>query len=1569
MSQIYKIAYVKKNEIYKLYIFIGNNIKKNNDELKKLFKLNPNDKIFNDIFSKEFADNLHKNNIEIEFLNEVLYIDDNIETIKKKFIKFTNLELSFEELYLFVQQKKLLDTNIIYENINDNGEILKEDIITLLYNIEDIDINVDILESKDSYNFNDLIKLNLDDKEHLINIPLGQEYNDKNMYIVNPYLIDNKLIDIFNKKIPTTNNELLMETGIINENIILLCDALDVIEFNEKYNVNEESLLDLYYPFLIENKITNKEQLLNKRIDLLQITQDKINNENFERKIENINLLNNIYLNKVNNINYVDKGIKKIHIKLQQNNKLNLPLDMIFNLIPATQTVPFIKLNYGNRQDKMYKLYSDNIAMNGSKIPYLNKAIIIKLSKTVGKVKQVGLYIQSNYNRERLEITCEIDNKGSIIIKAEFIKGVTQEYIDDLFKKEVNPILEILKNHLSQSGYNFKLFSSVKNNNVEIINIDYELTLEISKKLNIKKNIGCLSSVFNIINDDIKNDITLRYKRVSNYNEMDSKEIFVLDMLRNDELLEDIEIKYSTNFNIQLENAKSEIKEIISVFQLLEINNRRIKIKNNPGFSIIMSKGKYDNKLNILINGIDNIYYINNIFIYLEALLILTQFPEISNITSNSDYKKLCNTKKIIVEEDLDKVKEIEHDGYYTENDSDDDFSLMSDEDEDEDEDKVEDDVEDKVEDEDEVEDEDKKMFGGNDSPETDDEDLEIDITGKKLRTSKGNIFFDKLNKLEPTLYLQKIDNKKFNQYSRMCPFSDRRQPIILTDKELEKIDKESPGSYKKILKFGSDTNNKYSYICPRYWDIKRNISLTKEQVDSGKYGDIIPDKATIIPEGANIYEFKSKKHIDKDGNYVDYVPGFLDRKNHPKNKCIACCFHNERWNQPAQIKRREECLGSNKEENSEKYLLKKQKKTKKNTDYIMSSTSFPLEQGKYGFIPIQIHNFLQIRGNKCQINYDNKLVTNTKCLLRYGVEFNENQSFISVIAEYWSISRNKKKTISIIKMKEKLLDALDIDNFMTLQNGNLLQLFDANMEVNINDHKETILYKNTNLENPEQLNLLKKVISSYNNFKNYINNDTNIIDYKYLWDLICIPNKKLFPDGLNMVILEFADDDVTNNIKIICPSNHYSKNIFDLKKNTILILKNENIYEPIIQRIDIEKTNTLTDIRRNNFLNNSNSIDNIKEFFKIVKKSFENKCKPSKLKIYNFKNNIILKDMLYILKDIGLKNFKQVINYNGKVIGLLVTNDNKICLIPCLPSAIMVDIDYTYIDKSFAISYEDTKDFLDNIHELSNGNIPCKPSLKVVEDEVIIGIITQTNQFVPVLPEPIFNDDLDTIKDNNHIVIDALSITNETIDEERNVYINKIKIENKLYNVFRNTLRITINDYKNIQIKTDIEKIINSNKILYYTKLKKIEKIIIKLLKNKVTFTEYDDNIINSLTNITNCYVKKNKNCNTPCFYSRKDKNCKLLIPNKNLLNNDDNSKMYYARLSDELVRYNSIRSFILEPKAFLDFTDVKLKLSDNEILLLDSNLNQKYFENLIPVTKNEFIKFNTHDFVEPNL
>ncbi len=47
------------------------------------------------------------------------------------------------------------------------------------------------------------------------------------------------------------------------------------------------------------------------------------------------------------------------------------------------------------------------------------------------------------------------------------------------------------------------------------------------------------------------------------------------------------------------------------------------------------------------------------------------------------------------------------------------------------------------------------------------------------------------------------------------------------------------------------------------------------------------------------------------------------------------------------------------------------------------------------------------------------------------------------------------------------------------------------------------------------------------------------------------------------------------------------------------------------------------------------------------------------------------------------------------------------------------------------------TQNKLMQIYNLSNGEIPCKPVQRIVENEVIIGIITETNQMVPVEPEP----------------------------------------------------------------------------------------------------------------------------------------------------------------------------------------------------------------------------------------
>ena len=59
------------------------------------------------------------------------------------------------------------------------------------------------------------------------------------------------------------------------------------------------------------------------------------------------------------------------------------------------------------------------------------------------------------------------------------------------------------------------------------------------------------------------------------------------------------------------------------------------------------------------------------------------------------------------------------------------------------------------------------------------------------------------------------------------------RQPIVLDEKEFEKIKKSdiSQKSYKNVIKTGSK-NKKLYYICPKYWDIKKNISIDTDKVN-----------------------------------------------------------------------------------------------------------------------------------------------------------------------------------------------------------------------------------------------------------------------------------------------------------------------------------------------------------------------------------------------------------------------------------------------------------------------------------------------------------------------------------------------------------------------------------------------------------------------------------------------------------------------------------------------------------------------------------------------------------------
>jgi hypothetical protein len=297
----------------------------------------------------------------------------------------------------------------------------------------------------------------------------------------------------------------------------------------------------------------------------------------------------------------------------------------------------------------------------------------------------------------------------------------------------------------------------------------------------------------------------------------------------------------------------------------------------------------------------------------------------------------------------------------------------------------------------------------------------------------------------------------------------------------------------------------------------------------------------------------------------------------------------------------------------------------------------------------------------------------------------------------------------------------------------------------------------------------------------------------------------------------------------------------------------------------------------------------------------------------------------------------------------------------------------------------------LDNLHKRSKkkrvfSDIPCKPVFKIVEDEWVVGILTETNQFIQ-LSQPITeleaNDDyvLESINNDNYIVnkdinkntnplipIDIPISTQNDFDEERIDYIKKTKMETGFYNIFRNTIRILLNDYENVKIRTDIEKELSKEYIIYSEKLKNVYGMLDKLVNNVIQFTG-DDKYYKLIQQLSTCIVKSRDDCDAMpnlCTFTKKGR-CNLILPKKNLVTEKDNKPIYFKRMADELIRYNRINSFMFQPQTYLSFGNIGYNLNDNEIIMVQSLLTQEYFETLVPAVINKYIKYNSYDDAEP--
>ena len=631
---------------------------------------------------------------------------------------------------------------------------------------------------------------------------------------------------------------------------------------------------------------------------------------------------------------------------------------------------------------------------------------------------------------------------------------------------------------------------------------------------------------------------------------------------------------------------------------------------------------------------------------------------------------------------------------------------------------------------------------------------------------------------------------------------------------------------------------------------------------------------------------------------------------------------------------------------------------------------AFPLKLKQTAYLPNSLQKFLGYDSRTlCQSQ--GKFKKDTFCLLRIGIQQHPAQSFLSCIAFIYNNVANKstnsdlkKKTIKIKELKKIMAKNLTLDKYVSVYNGLLPSIFKGDSNPKLSKYKDTDVYKKLN----EDTVYLKNVVSSYETFKTYLLDNTNKINYEYIWDFVCqstYQNGLLFEEGVNLLIFNTPLDDMTQKIELICPRIDYSNEIYDSNKNTIMLYSKGMYYEPICQLRQSSENKKLKMV--NMFFNNDLITRNTPQILPVLQEIIENNlkhCNPKNVvtdKSYIFESNLSSYEIYNFLIKKKYNIEFQVVNTNNQVIALVIKKKSSFYL-PVMPSSINHDLDFkSFLSNEFYFDYKTSKSELTKIYQISDKKIPCKPMYKVISDEMIVGIITLTNQFVPVVPiaSNAITDNLKVIRSDSILNIDRKLMSSDKTDKNRSIVVKRIKLETNFYNMFRNTLKMAVSKKANKKIKGDIMEIINDVKRTYYDKLEEISNIIKILLNEKISFVNYSIKTIRDIEKLFKCFGLNRESCNSKknCSFSEKG-SCMLLIPKKNLMNDTLNSENYYIKLADELIRFPEIKKFIFTPKTFLSFENVSYNLTNHEIILLEDILLNKYFEDLIAIEFNKYLK-----------
>ena len=713
----------------------------------------------------------------------------------------------------------------------------------------------------------------------------------------------------------------------------------------------------------------------------------------------------------------------------------------------------------------------------------------------------------------------------------------------------------------------------------------------------------------------------------------------------------------------------------------------------------------------------------------------------------------------------------------------------------------------------------------------------------------------------------------------------------VSTVKTITKLDKDRIG-------FRPDKGqNQWTRSCQNSGTVKRRPLVFTDTNDLVKQGFTYNDKTSY-------YEKESIKGIiraidlpNSKGDKIYYVctpqenkeytyVGFLSKSANPYGICMPCCF------------KKDQLKTTNKKK--KEYFLKCTGKGTSTTISVSQSSidkfyilqeNNKMQEGRFGYLPKYLDIFMNTYMNNKKIIKNHYFVSSsTGYFFKYGCSQDESP-YLNAIASCLNITLHELKKVLIDYMQH----GMDQDYFIFINNGDI-----------------------------------KTQFGKVDNYIQYIKNNKSI-DYLLIDDLICYPNV-LYKDGLNTIIFEKINDEYS----IICKNSENLENYYDISKRTIILLKEDDFYYPIVMAYKIESAKSIQIDKFYNYeKKDTNIIHHIMPYIILSCADEENTLISS---------SMIAKQLYRMLLNMKTEYHpsSQIIDQRNKC-KYLVISDN--ILLPVTLSGSIYKLPIYNDLKSFIKknNYADIEDYIRIYSKLNKLVILFNINSIIVDDkDNIIGLIINNLFSVPVKPikyKKKYN--YTVVKQSlNDIVDEALLNLNDNDLDDRIKEVNQNKFLDELYELFRYELSYYLNTDKGdlkvaiIDIlEEDNDKYAKLNKLLNNSNLYNFIIIDNKIFEKQLE--EVINNINYKITNIRSlCRFNKNNTCITHCLWKG---GCKFLL-------NDKLFNEYIIKIINELIINELKRNELLQLDNYYisDIVDPSRYTNrDNQKIIKDNELN----------------------------